>query len=147
MRDISAPPNPASSTPTRQAVSQTAAWKALQRHFPLIESKHMRDLFAEDAERFERFSIQHGQLFLDYSKNRINAETRELLLALAEQTGLQDAIESMFNGQKINRSEDRAVLHTALRRPVDQPLLLEGVDVMPEVARVLQQMDQIPTDS
>jgi len=101
----------------------------------------MRDLFAEDAKRFEHFSIQHGQLLLDYSKNRINEKTRALLLALAEQAGLPGAIEAMFGGQKINRSEDRAVLHTALRRPVDQPLLLDGVDVMPEVGRVLAQMD------
>jgi len=101
----------------------------------------MRDLFAEDATRFERFSIQHGQLLLDYSKNRINTETCQLLLTLAAQTGLQAAIESMFNGQKINRSEGRAVLHTALRRPIDQPLLVDGTDVMPGVARVLQQME------
>ena len=101
----------------------------------------MRDLFFDDAKRFERFSIQHGQLLLDYSKNRINTETRELLLNLVEQVGLQTAIEEMFSGQKINRSEDRAVLHTALRRPADQPLLLDGVDVMPAVAGVLKQME------
>ena len=100
----------------------------------------MRDLFASDPKRFERFSIQFGDILVDYSKNRITAETVPLLLDLAREVGLKDWIEKMFKGEKINSTENRAVLHTALRNRTNTPIVVDGNDVMPEINRVLRQM-------
>lgn len=102
----------------------------------------MRDLFARDRRRFERFSLWLGDVLLDYSKNRITTETMSLLVSLAEQARLAEKIEAMFTGQRINRTEDRPVLHVALRNRANRPILVSGRDVMPEVNRVLAQMRQ-----
>ena len=98
---------------------------------------HMRDLFAIDPQRFERYSLRCGDLFLDYSKNRVNDETMRLLVDLAESVDLAGWMQRMRSGDKINLSENRAVLHTALRNRSNTPVLVDGVDVMPEVNAVL----------
>jgi len=122
-------------------ITQTDSWKALQAHYDEISTLHMRDLFAEDAKRAERFSLSQGQILLDYSKNRITRQTRDLLIALAREAGLNQAIADMFSGEKINRTEKRAVLHTALRNTAKKPVMFEGNDVMPDVERVLNQIE------
>ena len=121
--------------------TQTAAWQQLQDH---INSKvlSMKALFADDPQRFERFSIRNGALLLDYSKNLITAETMELLRQLATECGLEDAIKACFEGQAINETEGRAVLHSALRNRSGNPVVVNGEDVMPEVHRVLDQMEK-----
>ena len=96
-------------------LSATTTWQALAAHRQQMEDVHLRDLFAEDPNRFERFSLRFGDILFDYSKNRITQETIELLLALASQASVDSTIEAMFNGAKINTTEDRAVLHIALR--------------------------------
>ena len=116
------------------------AWKALQEHFEQIKDLHMRDLFANDAGRFEKFSLRYNDILLDYSKNRINEATLPLLIDLAEQSDLPVWIERMYSGEKINFTEQRAVLHTALRNRSNTPVYVDGVDVMPEVNRVLEKM-------
>ena len=118
------------------------SWKALSEHYRSVSSRHMRDLFAEDAQRFDRYSIAFGDILLDYSKNRITSETVPLLLNLAREVGLKQWIEKMFSGQKINSTEDRAVLHIALRNRNNSPILVDGKDVMPDVNRVLAQMKE-----
>ncbi len=120
--------------------NQLPAWTALKQHYYAVKDLHMRDLFAEDPSRFEKFSIRFDAILFDYSKNRITAETRRLLIDLAHQVELKDKIEAMFQGEKINRTEGRAVLHIALRNRSNTPILLEGQDVMPEVNRVLKKM-------
>ena len=123
--------------------SQTAAWHALQQHFEQMKSVQMRDLFAQDADRFSKFSATFDdQMLVDFSKNRITTETLEKLQALAKETDLQGAIASMFAGEKINRTEDRAVLHIALRNRSNTPIIVDGKDVMPEVNAVLAKMKQ-----
>ncbi|MDN6116224.1 MAG: glucose-6-phosphate isomerase, partial [Enterobacterales bacterium] len=123
--------------------SQTAAWHALQQHFEQMKSVQMRDLFAQDADRFSKFSATfNDQMLVDFSKNRITTETLEKLQALAKETDLQGAIASMFAGEKINRTEDRAVLHVALRNRSNTPIIVDGKDVMPEVNAVLAKMKQ-----
>jgi glucose-6-phosphate isomerase len=124
----------------------STAWHALSAHYNTIKPLHMRSLFADDPARFENFSVKSGALLLDYSKNRITAETRRLLIELAEKADLPAAIGRMFNGDKINITEQRAVLHTALRNRSDKPVFVEGVDVMPDVRRVLGLMRKF-TDS
>ena len=119
---------------------QTAAHKKLKSHYKSISKKHLRELFAEDPKRFNKFSIRLGDILLDYSKNRINSRTRVYLTQLAEECQLGDAIEQMFTGQKINATEDRAVLHTALRNRSNEPVLVDGQDVMPEINEVLGKM-------
>ncbi len=114
-------------------VQSQSAWKALKTHFNDVAPLHMRDLFAQDSRRFENFSLQFNDILLDYSKNRITAETMQLLIRLARERELDKWIERMFNGEKINHTEDRAVLHVALRDFSDQPVRLEGHDIMPEV--------------
>ncbi|WP_392470374.1 glucose-6-phosphate isomerase [Sphingobacterium cellulitidis] len=118
----------------------TQAFKYLADHFITINESSIKDLFAKDAERFDKFSIYLGDILLDYSKNRINEETIALLIQLARECQLKDAIEAMFNGEKINETEDRAVLHTALRNRSGKPVLTEGKDVMPEIQAVLDRM-------
>ena len=121
-------------------LNQTPAWKALDQHYKVVKDLHMRDLFGEEPHRFENFSIQFNDILFDYSKNRITEETRRLLLALARQVKLKDEIEAMFQGEKINRTEDRAVLHIALRNRSNSPIYVDGRDVMPDVNRVLDKM-------
>ena len=121
-------------------LTQTQAWQALNNHKQDIESLHMRDMFAQDSQRFEKFSLQLNDLLLDYSKNRITEETISLLIALAEEMELPAWIERMFNGEHVNVTEDRAVLHTALRNRSNRPMMVDGKDVMPEVNAELDHM-------
>lgn len=121
-------------------LDQTPEWQALQSHFRDVESLHLRELFKTDPRRAERFAIDDCGLLLDYSKNRITDETVRLLVALAEAAGLRQAIERMFSGAKINVTEGRAVLHTALRNRSDKPVLVDGDNVMVNVRAVLDQM-------
>jgi glucose-6-phosphate isomerase len=119
------------------ALTQSPAWTALARHRDAAASLHMRDLFAADPARFDRFSTEAAGLFLDYSKNRITAETLDLLLALARQQNVEGWRDRMFSGEKINLTEKRAVLHTALRNRSDRAVVVDGKDVMPDVRAVL----------
>jgi glucose-6-phosphate isomerase len=116
---------------------ESPAWHALKFHHAAIEATHMRQMFQGDPARFDNFSLKLGNLLFDYSKNRINNQTVELLVALAEQARLPVRIKNMFGGEKINFTEQRAVLHTALRNRSDRPVLIDGKDVMPDVRRVL----------
>lgn len=118
----------------------TQAFKYLADHFITINESSIKELFANDPERFDKFSIYLGDILLDYSKNRINEETMALLIQLARECKLKDAIEAMFNGEKINETEKRAVLHTALRNRSGKPVLTEGKDVMPDIQAVLERM-------
>ncbi len=120
----------------------TPAWIALVEHQREIAALHMRDLFASDPDRFQRFSLRLGDVLFDYSKNRITQKTLDLLFDLARQSGLAEMTEAMFTGQKINHTEHRAVLHVALRNRSNTPILVDGVDVMPEINRVLEHMRQ-----
>ncbi|WP_419584193.1 glucose-6-phosphate isomerase [Thiolapillus sp.] len=118
-----------------------AAWQSLQEHAKQVKQQHLQELFATDNKRFERFSLEFGELLLDYSKNFITTETLGLLQDLAQQADLKAWIKRMFSGEHINNTEDRAVLHTALRNRSNTPVMVDGKDVMPEVNRVLDQMD------
>jgi glucose-6-phosphate isomerase len=119
----------------------TDAFKALSDHFKSIEKEELKNLF-KDTTRFEKFSITFGDILLDYSKNRITTETHELLVRLAEECELKEAIEAMFNGEKINETEHRAVLHTALRNPNNSGFNLDGKDILVDIHRVLNKMEQ-----
>ncbi|WP_130099610.1 glucose-6-phosphate isomerase [Siccibacter turicensis] len=120
---------------------QTSAWQALEKHFADMEKVSIADLFAKESDRFSKFSATFDDLMLvDYSKNRITDETLNTLLDLAKDTDLAGAIKSMFSGEKINRTEDRAVLHVALRNRSNTPIVVDGKDVMPEVNAVLEKM-------
>jgi glucose-6-phosphate isomerase len=116
------------------------AWKALGAHHKAIENTHLSKLFADDAKRGERFAVEDVGIYLDYSKNRITDETLKLLVQLAEQSGLRAKIDAMFAGEKINISENRAVLHIALRAPKDAKIVVDGQNVVPEVHAVLDKM-------
>ncbi len=129
--------NPGAQSPP---LSRPPAWKALSAHHQRIRNVHLRELFASDPQRGERLTAEAAGLYLDYSKNRVTGETIGLLLRLAEECGLAERIEAMFSGQKINVSEDRAVLHVALRAPENERILVDGVDVVPEVHAVLDRM-------
>ncbi|MBE9543821.1 MAG: glucose-6-phosphate isomerase [Proteobacteria bacterium] len=120
--------------------AQTQSWRKLSDHYKKIEPVHMKDLFAGDPDRFEKFSFRFNDILADCSKNRITEETLRLLIGLADETGVKEAIESMFKGEKINATENRAVLHTALRNRTDTPIIVHGEDVMPEVNAVLQKI-------
>lgn len=121
--------------------TQTSAWQALQKHFEEMKDVTIADLFAKDSDRFTTFSATFDDLMLvDFSKNRITEETLSKLQDLAKETALADAIKSMFSGEKINRTEDRAVLHVALRNRSNTPIIVDGKDVMPEVNAVLEKM-------
>ncbi len=122
------------------ALTDSAAWTRLEQHHAEIEHLRMRDLFARDPQRFQRFHLRLDDILFDFSKNRITEETMQLLHALARQAGLEDRIRAMFAGEKINTSEDRAVLHVALRNRGGRPILVDGQDVMPDVGRVLDKM-------
>jgi glucose-6-phosphate isomerase len=121
-------------------LTTSPAWQALVAHRQAMEGVHLRDLFAQDAQRFARFSLRFGDILFDYSKNRITAQTMTLLVALARQADLQAQLDAMFRGAKLNTSEDRAVLHVALRNRSNRPIRVDGQDVMPEVNRVLDKM-------
>jgi len=121
-------------------LARRAAWKALQTHYKAIRDTHLRTLFEQDPQRGERFTVEGAGLFLDYSKNRITDETMTLLLQLAEESKLGERIMAMFGGEKINITENRAVLHVALRAPKDQTILVDGKNVVPEVHAVLDKM-------
>jgi glucose-6-phosphate isomerase len=122
------------------AVTTTVEWQALQAHAEKISSTHLRDLFATDPQRAIRLAGQVGDLYVDYSKNLVTDETLVLLTALAERVGLPERIAAMFAGEHINTSEDRAVLHTALRLPRDAQLVVDGQDVVADVHEVLDRM-------
>jgi glucose-6-phosphate isomerase len=120
--------------------SITAAWGALQSHYDTIRDAQLRDLFASDPQRGERMTLEAAGVYLDYSKNRITDETIRLLLALAEASGLRARIDAMFAGEKINVTENRAVLHVALRAPKGSSIVVDGTNVVPEVHAVLDKM-------
>ncbi len=122
------------------ALTATRAWAELQRHYRAIEGEQMRDWFARDPGRFSKFSLRFGELLLDYSKNRITEETMGLLQDLAREQGVSRWIERMFAGEHINGTEDRAVLHVALRNRANRPIRVDGQDVMPAVNAVLARM-------
>ncbi|MFA0124050.1 glucose-6-phosphate isomerase, partial [Vibrio sp. 10N.261.48.A2] len=122
--------------------TQTQAWKALTAHFESAQDMDMKELFAQDAKRFESFSTRFGSdILVDYSKNLIDAETMQHLFALANETEVKSAIEAMFGGDAINKTEGRSVLHTALRNRSDKPVMVDGKDVMPAVNAVLAKME------
>ena len=118
----------------------TKAWQSLLPHLEKIKTTHLRDFFTQDPRRFQKFSLWFNDILVDYSKNRITEETMRLLIALAHEEELADAIEKMFAGDKINETENRAVLHVALRNRKNTPIYLDGKDVMPEVNNVLQKI-------
>ncbi|HUU49903.1 MAG TPA: glucose-6-phosphate isomerase [Nitrospinota bacterium] len=126
----------------RANLTETKAWKRLREHFRKTKKIHMKTLFAEDPDRFKKFSIRFNNILIDYSKNIITEKTLSLLIKLAEEIDLKDAIEKMFTGDKINETENRAVLHTALRNREDTPVYVDGKDVMPEVNAVLEKMKE-----
>ena len=119
----------------------TSAFKTLKSHHKTISKKTIKELFQEDEKRFKKFSIRFQDILLDYSKNRINGRTMAALIKLAEECELPKAVEAMFSGEAINQTENRAVLHTALRNRANSPVVVDGQDVMPEVNRVLHQME------
>ncbi|MCC6166910.1 MAG: glucose-6-phosphate isomerase [Caldilineaceae bacterium] len=121
-------------------LTSSPAWQALAAHQRSLADVHMRDLFAQDPQRFERFSRRFGDILFDFSKNRITEQTFALLLDLARQANVQAQIDAMFSGAKINTTEDRAVLHVALRNRSNRPIRVDGQDVMPEVNAVLAKM-------
>ena len=122
------------------ALGERAAWKSLQKHFQQVGKTHLRELFASDPSRGERLTAEAGGLFLDYSKNRVTDETLKLLVQLAEESGLREKIDAMFRGDKINITENRAVLHVALRAPKGTSIVVDGEDVVPPVHAVLDKM-------
>ena len=123
--------------------TQTAAWKKLSIHASEMKSASIKSLFAADSNRFSSFSQQNGNLLFDYSKNIISKQTLDLLIELAEECQLKVAIEAMFKGERINQTENRAVLHTALRNFSNEPLFYEGADIMPDIKKVLNQMKEL----
>jgi glucose-6-phosphate isomerase len=120
--------------------TRTENWKKLADHYEKMKNVHMKDLFADDPERFAKFSIRFNEILVDYSKNRLSGQTLKLLTGLADEIGLRDAIEKMFSGDKINATENRAVLHVALRNRGNAPVYVDDKDVMPEVNEVLEKM-------
>jgi glucose-6-phosphate isomerase len=124
----------------KNSLTQLPAWQALVAHYDTIKDVHMRDLFKEDIRRGERLIVEDLGLYMDYSRHRITDETMRLLVALARESGLEERIQAMFSGEKINLTEKRAVLHTALRAPMDSKILVDGHDVVPDVHEVLDKM-------
>ena len=124
----------------RTPLTQLASWKALEKHYRNVKPLHLRNLFKEDPRRAERFSMEALGIYLDYSKNRVTDDTIRLLLDLAESSGLRSRIAAMFNGEKINITEQRAVLHVALRAPKGQSIVVDGENVVPKVHQVLDKM-------
>ena len=122
------------------ALTHTPAWQALEQHYALSRLHHMRELFESDPERAERYSLEVGDVFLDYSKNRITDETLQLLMQLAHQVGLPQRIKAMFKGEKLNTTENRSALHVALRNRTNSPIMVDGINVMPQINGVLERM-------
>src|SRR5581483_808967 len=120
----------------------TPEWHALANHYRTMHGTHLRDLFAEDPDRGTRFTAEAADLYLDYSKNRISSETMRLLVAMAESSGLRERIDAMFRGEHLNTTEDRAVLHVALRMPRDARLVVDGENVVEAVHAVLDRMSR-----
>ena len=131
---------------TIASLRERPAWSALERHHGEVAGVHLRDLFAADPDRGRRLTIEAAGLFLDYSKNRVTEETLALLLQLAEESGLRERIDAMFGGEHINVTEDRAVLHTALRAPRGTQVMVDGRDVVPEIHAVLDRMASFASD-
>ena len=129
-----------STHPPTKPLTQQPAWQALTAHHEKVKTRHLRELFSEDPQRGENLTAEAVGLFLDYSKNRVTAETLRLLLQLARDCGLGDRIKAMFSGEKINVTEGRAVLHVALRAPKDETITVDGKNVVPEVHAVLDKM-------
>ena len=123
-----------------EPLTSRKAWKALQAHYEKVRAVHLRDLFASDPKRGERLTAEDAGIFVDYSKNRITDETIQLLVQLAEESGVRQRIDAMFRGEKINVTENRAVLHVALRAPRGTSIVVDGEDVMPQVHAVLDRM-------
>src|SRR6266705_3168410 len=121
------------------------SWQKLEEHYYTARNLHLRMLFAEDPHRGERFALEAVGIYLDYSKNRVTRETIQLLLELAESSGLHERIDAMFKGEKINVTERRAVLHVALRAPRDQSIIVDGENVVPEVLAVLDKLADFST--
>src|ERR1700745_3334667 len=119
------------------AIVKRQSWKALESHHQKISKRHLRELFAEDPQRGERMALEAVGLYFDYSKNRITDETLKLILRMAEESGLPSRMEAMFSGEKINLTENRAVLHTALRAPRDASIVVDGENVGPKIYAVL----------
>ncbi len=130
----------APATGVQTSLRDRPAWKALEAHHAEVAELHLRDLFARDPDRGERLAVEAEGLYLDYSKNRITDETVRLLVRLAEESGLRRRIDAMFGGERINVTEDRAVLHVALRKPRGESLVLDGTNVVEEVHEVLDRM-------
>jgi len=120
--------------------TQTISWEKLSDHYKKMKSLKINETFIDDPDRFKKFSVLFNDIFLDYSKNIITEETMLLLTELAEEVHLKKSIEAMFSGEKINQTEDRAVLHTALRNRTDEPVMYSGKDVIPDIRKVLVQM-------
>src|SRR5579864_8226907 len=127
-------------SPTKKPGIERSTWNTLALHFKMVSKLHLRQLFADDPQRGKRMAIEAVGLYLDYSKNRITDETLNLLLQLAEDSGLRARIDAMFRGEKINVTENRAVLHTALRAPRGASVVVDGKNVVPDVHRVLDTM-------
>ncbi len=123
-----------------EPLTEHPAWKALKAHYEGVRGLHLRKLFADDPRRGEQMTAEAAGIYLDYSKNRVTAETMKLLLDLAEAVDLRGKIDAMFRGEKINRSEGRAVLHVALRAPRGASILVDGENVVPKVHAVLDRM-------
>src|SRR5256884_6932936 len=125
---------------TVKPLTRRRAWKALESHYERTKNLHLRELFAADPGRGARMTAEAAGLFLDYSKNRITGDTLKLLFELAKESGLRAAIDAMFAGEKLNRTENRAVLHVALRAPKGASIIVDGKNVVPEVHAVLDKM-------
>jgi glucose-6-phosphate isomerase len=121
-------------------LTERRAWNALAAHYDGVARMHLRQLFADDPKRGERMTVEGAGLYLDYSKNRITDETLQLLLQLADESALRGRIEAMFHGDRINITENRAVLHVALRAPKGSSIIVDGENVVPEVHVVLDKM-------
>ena len=122
--------------------TKTQGWQNLAEHFEKMKSVHMKTLFGEEGERFQDFSIRFNDILVDFSKNIITKETIRLLIKLAREVGLEDAIQGMYSGDRINQTEDRSVLHIALRNRENTPIYSKGEDVMPVVNEVLGKMEK-----
>ena len=123
-------------------LTELTAYTALKEHFEKVKNVQMRDLFAKDEHRAEKYTLSLDDFRLDYSKNRITDETMTLLAQLAKQARVEEMRDKMFAGEKINFTEDRAVLHTALRNLSNRPVYVDGKDVMPQIRTVLEKMRQ-----
>src|ERR1700756_4896431 len=129
-----------SKPPAVKRLTKRKAWNALKVHYKKVGERHLRQLFEDDPKRAEKFTVEAVGIYFDYSKNRITEKTLRLLLELAEESGLRERIDAMFRGEKINVTENRAVLHVALRAPKDASIVVDGKNVVPEVHAVLDTM-------